>query len=288
MTYVWLGVLGVALGAVGTLVGAGGGFLLVPLLVLMYPAETPDTITAISLTVVMFNALSGSFSYWRQRKVDVRSALWFSAAAIPGAIGGVFVSGVLPGWLFRLVLGAVLLAVSVALLVRKVPAHAGAHSADAHSAVAHSAPSADPREQAPDRWGPSFAERRGLGMVIALGVGFCSSLLGIGGGIIHVPVLVHVLDFPVHVATATSHAVLAMTSVAGVATHIATGAFHAGIRRAAAISVGVVVGAQLGAAAAPRVPAGVIMKVLAVCLLAVSVRVLWLGWDGWMAAGTPA
>lgn len=281
MTYVWLGVLGVALGVVGTLVGAGGGFLLVPLLVLLYPTETPETITAISLTVVMFNALSGSFSYWRQRKVDVRSALWFSATAIPGAVAGVFVSGVLPGWLFRLVLGAVLLVVSVALLVRKVPERRAAGQAGTAERAA-SAGHDDPREHAADRWGPNLPQRRGLGMLIALGVGFCSSLLGIGGGIIHVPVLVHVLDFPVHVATATSHAVLAMTSVAGVATHVATGAFHAGIRRAAAISVGVVIGAQLGAAAAPRVSATIIMRVLAVCLLAVSLRVLFLGWEGMM------
>lgn len=78
-----------------------------------------------------------------------------------------------------------------------------------------------------DWFGPRVTHHRPTGLALAFVVGFISSLLGIGGGIMHVPALVHVLDFPVHVATATSHFVLAMTASAGTVAHIASGTFAA-------------------------------------------------------------
>ena len=59
-----------------------------------------------------------------------------------------------------------------------------------------------------------------VGIGISLAVGYLSSFLGIGGGIIHVPALVYLLDFPVHIATATSHFVLAIMALTGTLVHI--------------------------------------------------------------------
>ena len=87
------------------------------------------------------------------------------------------------------------------------------------------------------------------GAFFSVGVGFLSSFLGIGGGIIHVPLLVQALGFPVHIATATSHFVLVFMSGAGTITHLLQGSYRVGhgLRRTLALSVGVMVGAQLGA-----------------------------------------
>jgi uncharacterized membrane protein YfcA len=71
-------VLGVLVGAFGTLVGAGGGFLLVPILLLLYPDLEPDTVTAMSLLVVFVNASSGSVAYARQKRIDFWSGGWFA------------------------------------------------------------------------------------------------------------------------------------------------------------------------------------------------------------------
>ena len=70
---VLLGLLGFGVGVFGTLVGAGGGFILTPILLLVYPQSTPALLTAISLIVVFFNAGSGSLAYARQRRIDYRS-----------------------------------------------------------------------------------------------------------------------------------------------------------------------------------------------------------------------
>ncbi|TMA11893.1 MAG: sulfite exporter TauE/SafE family protein, partial [Deltaproteobacteria bacterium] len=86
--YLWLIPVGFVIGAYGTLIGAGGGFVLVPLLLLLYPEEKPEIITSISLAVVFFNALSGSMAYGRLKRIDYRSGIVFSVATIPGAILG--------------------------------------------------------------------------------------------------------------------------------------------------------------------------------------------------------
>ena len=62
LPYVGLVAIGVLVGAYGTLIGAGGGFVLVPLLLLLYPHESPARLTAVSLAVVLANASSGSLS----------------------------------------------------------------------------------------------------------------------------------------------------------------------------------------------------------------------------------
>lgn len=110
-------------------------------------------------------------------------------------------------------------------------------------------------------------------MLYSLGVGFVSSFLGIGGGVIHVPLLVRALGFPTHIATATSHFVLAIMAGTGSLTHIALGDFahRHGIRRAIALSVGVVGGAQVSL----RVRGQVIQWLLAAALLALAARLLY-------------
>ena len=71
--YLGLIALGIAVGAYGTLIGAGGGFVLMPVLLLLYPNQSADVLTSISLAVVFFNALSGSEAYALMKRIDYRS-----------------------------------------------------------------------------------------------------------------------------------------------------------------------------------------------------------------------
>src|SRR5207244_7591248 len=83
--------LGFVVGTFGTLIGAGGGFLLVPLLLIGYHFQPPDAVGT-SLALVFLNAASGSFAYLRQRRVDLSLGWKFAAATIPGAIGGAYLT----------------------------------------------------------------------------------------------------------------------------------------------------------------------------------------------------
>jgi len=114
----------------------------------------------------------------------------------------------------------------------------------------------------------------GLGLSISAGVGFLSSLLGTGGGILHVPAMIRFLNFPVHIATATSHFILAIMALAGTTAHIAGGAFHHGIRRTIVLAAGVLIGAQLGALCSRRIKGYWIARLLAAALALAAVRIL--------------
>lgn len=104
MQLIWLIPLGLAVGAFGTLIGAGGGFILVPILLLMYPDKSPETITSISLAVVFFNALSGSIAYSKMKRIDYKSGLIFATATIPGSVLGALTVSHIPRHLFNLYL----------------------------------------------------------------------------------------------------------------------------------------------------------------------------------------
>src|SRR5712692_2674614 len=117
----WLILLGFVVGAFGTLIGAGGGFILVPVLLLLYPRESPDVITGISLTVVFFNTLSGSLAYARMQRIDYKSGIIFSLAAIPGAILGALSTAYVPRRMFDAIFGVMMITGSLFLFIRPIP-----------------------------------------------------------------------------------------------------------------------------------------------------------------------
>ena len=262
----WLIPVGFLVGTYGTLVGAGGGFVLVPMLLLLYPQESPEVITSISLAVVFFNALSGSIAYMRLKRVDYRSGFLFAAATIPGAILGAMTTSFIPRPLFDIFLGVLMIGASIFLLF-----HTDKKTGDKGSKL----PGCLVRNLVEaDGTAHTFSYSPTVGVGLSLIVGYVSSLLGIGGGIIHVPALVHLLNFPVHVATATSHFILAIMALTGTGVHIVMGDFHHGIRRTIALAIGVLIGAQLGALLSNRIKGIWIIRSLAIALGLVGIRIL--------------
>ena len=257
--------IGFGVGAFGTLIGAGGGFILTPILLLLYPHDSAQTLTAISLATVFFNAGSGTTAYLRQKRVDVRSGLVFGLATLPGSIGGALLVGHVSRGVFDRIMGAVLALLAIWLIVgERWPLPTPQHHLE--------------RRELTDRSGTHYVYSVPLrrGALYSLGVGFLSSFLGIGGGVIHVPLLVRALGFPTHLATATSHFVLTIMAGTGTLTHVALGSFahRHGLRRTAALSVGVVAGAQLGAHVSLRLRGAAIQWLLALALLALAIRLV--------------
>jgi hypothetical protein len=260
--------LGLAVGAFGTIVGSGGGFILTPILLLLYPHERAATLTAISLTAVFFNAASGSAAYAQQRRIDYRSGLAFAAAALPGSVAGALVVGSVPRSLFDVLMAAMLLGLAAWLLIGEPSGTRAIRGTRVPRVLT-------------DRYGSTFRYDVPLyrGIAYSSVVGFVSSFLGIGGGVIHVPLLVRALGFPTHIATATSHFVLAIIAGGGAVTHVFAGSFahRHGIRRAIALSVGVVAGAQLGARLSLRASGQLVETLLGVALLVLATRLFFAG-----------
>jgi uncharacterized protein len=273
--YLWLLPLGVLVGAFGTLIGAGGGFILVPILLLLYPNENTELITSISLAVVFFNALSGSWAYSRMGRIDYKSGMIFAAATIPGAILGAVSTAYVPRHAFDIFFGIVMIGGGIFLWLAARDAHPSDHRQQTQRSESGAAPLLIVRDLVDaDGTRYHYAYNPVVGIALSILAGFFSSLLGVGGGFIHMPAMTHLLNFPVHIATATSHFVLAVMSITGTLVHVANGVFAQGLRRTAILAVGVILGAQLGAYMSNRIGGKAIIQGLAIALLFVGVRLI--------------
>lgn len=261
--------LGTGVGALGTLIGAGGGFVLVPILLLLMPNANPVQITAISLAVVFCNATSGTVAYLRMGRVDLKSAAWFALATLPGAVLGAMSTRWFPRQQFNLVFGVILVLASIYLVLKPEPVK----DAETEPSPRHT------KRTIKDTVGTEheyhFSMPLGIGLSVI--VGFFSSLFGIGGGIIHVPVLNRTLNFPVHIATATSQAILGFMALTGTVVHFLQGNLTGQFLTIAYLGLGAIFGAQIGARLSNFFKGSLIMRALAIALGVVGVRIVLLG-----------
>lgn len=262
--------LGFGVGLFGTLIGAGGGFLVVPFLLLAYHLP-PDRAAGTSIAVVFLNALTGTGAYVTQKRIDYRAGLAFGIASLPGAFLGSYLSSRIPMGPFQIAFGVLLLAVA-ALVVFGYPR--AERLATLREATREEGMWIVPRKLT-DSLGETFEYRynESIGVQISFFVGILSSVLGIGGGVIHVPALTFLLGFPPHIATATSHFVLAISAAAGLASHYSQG--HVLLGLAVLMGAGVVAGAPVGARLAQRMHGRLILRLLAIGIVCLAVRLLW-------------
>lgn len=267
---VFLVITGLLIGTIGTLIGAGGGFILVPLLLIFYPELSPEVITGISIAVVAVNAISGTAAYARSGRIDYKAGVTFALYTIPGSILGVYTVQYIPQTLFNIIFGILLIGLSVYLFYKSKKNVLQRPQPENVKGYKH--------RTLTDNKGVTYtySYNNRYGNLVSVIVGYISPLLGIGGGIIHVPAMVNWLKFPVHIATATSHFILAVMASVSVLVHMYTGTYNdpETVKMILLFALGVVPGAQLGALLSHRVKSTIIIQALAVCLILVGVRIL--------------
>ncbi len=270
MHVAWFIPIGFLVGTYGTLIGAGGGFIIIPLLVFLFPQDGPSMITAASLAVIFVNSASGTVAYGIQKRISYRTGIPFAVATIPGALLGSYLTRFIPRRIFGALFGGLLVVVAVVLVLTRASRARGDNPSRARGKPARLI------DTVTDGEGNTYALRynMALGVGVSLLVGCFSSLVGIGGGLIHVPVLTYLFGFPLHVATATSHFILVFTSLAGVAEHLLDHTWPVHPLRDACLALGVVGGAQLGAFLSRRVSAPWIIAGLAAALGVVGIRLV--------------
>ena len=110
--------------------------------------------------------------------------------------------------------------------------------------------------------------------LVGLGTSLLGGLLGIGGGIALTPIFVQVFMFPAHMATATSQLVIALTSPAAIAVHLANVPLVEEFLPISMLSVGAIFGAQVGARISRRFSASWLVRTLALGLGVAGVRLI--------------
>lgn len=269
--------LGLFAGGYGTMVGLGGGFLLVPAFLLLgYDSRLA---AGTSIAGVLLNAASGSIQYLRQRRVDIRSGIVFALAGIPGAIFGAYLDQVIPHRVFVFVFAALLVWAAVRLVTTSRHSHAEISA----EALRDDEPRPGLDDSSRGLLTRDFLDAQGVrhayrynlagGVAVSLGAGLVASSLGVGGGLVQVPAMIYWFGFPTHIAIATSTLVIAITALFGTASH----AFYGDVAWAPAILVGIgaVVGAQIGARLSKRVAAAPLMRLLAVAVVVTAAKLIW-------------
>ncbi|WP_187345153.1 sulfite exporter TauE/SafE family protein [Cystobacter ferrugineus] len=251
MTLLLLIAAGVFAGTMGSLLGVGGGVILVPALVLGFKVPLEDAVPA-SLMCVVASSCGASASYVERRLSDIRLGLTLELATVTGAIvGGLVASLVAPAWV-ALVFGLFALYVSAQMLL-------------ARAAV----------EQGLGDYEPTNYP---LGISGSFVAGGLSALLGVGGGPLKVPLMNHGMRVPFKVASATSNLMIGVTGAASVAAYAWRG--HVNLALVAPLVVGVLAGASVGSRLMPRLPTAVLRRMFACVLLLVAAQMLWKGVEG--------
>jgi uncharacterized membrane protein YfcA len=211
-----LGILaGLAAGIFSGLFGVGGGTVATPAISILLGAP-PIVAVATPLPVIFPTAIVGAATYARAGEIDLRAAVWMSVTGTVAAVAGALVAEVVEGRL--------LLVVTAILLAREAIQVA--------------------RNKNVER---SAGRRVSLWVYAAIGVlaGFASGLLGIGGGLVMVPLLAGVLGMPLKRALGTSLAAIVALVIPGTIAHAALGNIDWSIF--ALLAIGSVIGARIGA-----------------------------------------
>ena len=255
-------VFGCVVGLIGTLIGAGGGFIHVPMLMIFFDFS-PQLAIGTSITAVFMNALSGTFSYITHKRIDYEIGLKFATAAVPGVFIGAVVAQHFTFTSFSIFFSITLILLSIHLFAEK------------DISIVRTKALEQPKERLlVDAEGEThaYAPDMAIGLAGSFFTGIFSGLFGIGGGIIHVPLMYSVLGMPVHIATATSHFVLAITSFFAVI--IFTGMHEIDLDFAIFIGVGAILGAYFGAQLSKSTKPRFIKRAIAICLLMLALKLV--------------
>ena len=255
---------GVVIGAYATAIGAGGGFLIAPLLLLRHPDADPQFVTTASLSVIAVSSGLTSAVAARAGRIDGRVASLMAGAAVPGALLGARGTELVPRDAFAAGIAALLLALALYLAWRP--------AARIAEPLAHGW-----RRELRDREGNVFVYRVPLlrGVIPTAATSLVAALGGIGGGIFYVPLATRVMRMPHALAVPAAHVVITTLAVAVVLFHLAAG--HAGepLRDAPWLAIGMVASNPLGQRFHRRLGEGQLTRLLAAGLVVVGVRTAW-------------
>lgn len=243
--------LGLGVGIIASLIGVGGGFLLVPLLHILMGMNIHKAIGT-SLFVIVFIALTATISYYRKNLILFKIGLFFEIGSIPGSVLGSLVSKYLPSNILRLIFSCLLFYVAYKMWKGKVVKSETNKKKESYREV----------------------NLKKIFMLIGSGsiAGFLSGLLGIGGGVVKVPMMVSLFYIPIHYAVATSEFMITITASTGLLVHtfLQNVDFTAGI----ILVPSTIIGSYTGSRIAVRVKRRVLRRIFSIAVTLISIRLI--------------
>ena len=212
----WLVPLGFAAGVLGSMIGLGGGVVIVP--VLTFLGFSPTLSASNSLFAALSNAVGSTISYSRQRRIDYSLGIKLGLLCIPGTVLGAIISDDVSPPLFKVLFGLLMIAMTAYIFLKR-------------------------------RDGESQERVLSKQMVVlAVGASFfagvISSFFGIGGGVVFVPLMIIGMGMAIKRAAPTSQLILLFATLSGVIVHSLLG--HPDFLQAGLLAAGSFVGGLVG------------------------------------------
>lgn len=213
---IWLIPLGFAAGILGSMIGLGGGIIVVPILTFL--GFSPSAAASNSLFAALSNAIASTASYSKQKRIEFSLGLKLGLLSVPGTILGAVFSSDVSSEIFKILFGIILVLSSAYIFLRK---------------------KLESKEKI-------FSKQM---IIFAIGASFfagiVSSFFGIGGGIIFVPLMVVGMGMTMKRAAPTSQLILLFASLSGVIAHSILG--HPDFLQAGLLAIGSFFGGLVGA-----------------------------------------
>lgn len=256
-------------GALGALVGVGGGIVVVPALTLLLDVDIRLAIGA-TLVSVIATSSGAAVGFARGRLTNLRVAMFLEMATTAGALSGAYIAGIIRArWLY-LLFGLVMGFSALAMLRRRSDSHAAVVPPDGladrlrlHGSYFDDAVGAEV---------PYRMSRSRTGLALMYVAGTMSGLLGIGSGVLKVPAMDLAMRLPIKVSTGTSNFMIGVTAAASAGVYFARGQIDPFI--AGPVAAGVLVGATLGGRLLRRLRSSLVRSVFVAVLLWVAIQML--------------
>jgi uncharacterized membrane protein YfcA len=237
----WLIPLGFVAGVVGSIIGLGGGIIVVP--VLTFLGISPAMASSSSLFAAFSNSIASTASYAKQKRIEYKIGLRLGLMSIPGTIIGAFATTDVAPTTFKILFGLVLVASCFYLFMKR---------------------NMESKQTNVSR----------LMLVASAGISFCagilSSFFGIGGGIVFVPLMIIGLGLLVKKATATSQLILLFSSSSGMIAHVLLG--HSDFDYALLLSIGAFGGGLVGSRLSVELKENSIRLLICAAMVATAIK----------------
>jgi uncharacterized membrane protein YfcA len=260
---------GFGIGLPASLAGVGGGFLIMPVLIFFFGLPAQNAV-AVSIAAILGTTISSSLVYLKQKRVDFFLALLYDVFDIPGVIVGAYLASLITSNMLTGLVGIFIISLSILLIIRKEPVIDMPKISDINGSIKNKG-WIRKKVDSNDKVFSYKIKRPGLIFLSSFAGGLATGFAGLGGGITDTSTMI-LLGIPAHIAVASSEFAMALTNGAGLLAHGFLDNLL--IEYALPLTLGTIVGAQVGAIFCKYVKGATIRKVLIVLACIAGIRLL--------------
>ena len=257
-------VLGLCSGIFGALFGLGGGVIFVPVLMLIFGLE-PTEAVAISLIGIIAGSVGASTVLVDKGLSNVRLGLLLEITTCVGAIAGAIIATYLDSWILMVLFSVIIIYSGIRMIVNPERTVEPATGEDTAMTFRYT-------DESVGEYVRYEVQNVGSGMGLCTIAGALSSMTGVGGGAVKVPLMNIHMHVPMKAASSTSSYMIGITAFSGAITYFFAGEVI--LAYAACVAIGAFVGSLVGARYARKVPAKHLRKYFSIVLFFMAVLVL--------------